>query len=46
MDLQYPLDEEKDINALAEVIENGAAGTVSKEQLMDWFEAHKIYLED
>ena len=46
MDLQYPLDEEKDINALAEVIENCAAGTVSKEQLMDWFEAHKMYLED
>lgn len=46
MDLQYPLDEAKDINALAEVIENCAAGTVSKDQLMDWFDAHKIYLDD
>lgn len=46
LDLQYPLDESTDINALAEVIESCAAGTVSKEQLMDWFEAHKIYLED
>lgn len=46
MDLQYPLDEGKDINALADVIENCAAGSVSKEQLMDWFETHKTYLED
>jgi len=46
MDLQYPIDEAKDINALAEVIESCAAGTVSKDQLMDWFDAHKIYLED
>ena len=46
MDLQYPHDEEKDINGLAEIIENCAAGTVTKEQLMDWFEARKVYLED
>ena len=46
MDLQYPLDEKKEVNALAEVIENCAAGSVSKEELIDWFEAHKIYLED
>ncbi len=46
MDLQYPLDETNNINALAEIIENCAAGAVSKEQLMDWFETHKFYLED
>lgn len=46
MDLQYPLDEENNINGLAEIIENCAAGSVTKEQLMDWFELHKIYLED
>lgn len=46
MDLQYPLDEEKDINALADIIENCAADAISQKQLMDWFEAHKIYLED
>jgi len=46
MDLQYPLDEENQVNAFAEVIDSCAAGAVSKEELMDWFEAHKIYLED
>ena len=40
------LDENKNINGLAEVIENCAAGNVSKVQLMDWFETHKTYLED
>jgi death-on-curing protein len=46
MDLKYPLDEEKDINGLAQIIENCAAGSVSRDVLMDWFENHKIYLED
>jgi death-on-curing protein len=46
LDLEYPLDEKKNINGLAEVIENCAAGNVSKVQLMDWFETHKSYLED
>ncbi len=46
MDLQYPLDEEHDINGLAEIIEDCAASNITKEQLMDWFDAHKIYLDD
>lgn len=46
LDLQYPLDEEKNINGLAEIIENCAAGCVSRDELMNWFESHKIYLED
>ena len=46
LDLQYPLDEEKNINGLAEIIENCAAGLVSRDELMNWFESHKIYLED
>ena len=46
IDLQYPIIEDKNINGLAEVIENCAAGSVSRDDLMDWFEAHKIYLED
>ena len=33
-------------NGLAEVIENCAAGSVTKEQLIEWFETHKVYLED
>ena len=46
MDLRYPIDEDKDINGLAEVIENCAAGNITKEQLMDWFEGHKSYLDE
>ncbi len=46
LDLEYPLDENRNVNGLAEVIENCAASKVSKDQLMDWFESHKAYLED
>ena len=46
LDLKYPLDEKKNINGLAEVIENCAAGKVTKDQLMEWFEAHKVEIED
>lgn len=46
LDLQYPIDEEKNINGLAEVIDNCAAGLVARDQLIDWFETHKIYLEE
>ncbi len=46
MDLSYPLDEDQDINGLAEIIESCAAGNVTKDQLMDWFENHKSYLEE
>ena len=46
MDLQYPLDEEQNINGLAQIIENCAASIVTKEQLVAWFELHKIYIEE
>ncbi len=46
LDLSYPLDEQKNINGLAEVIDSCAAGSVSRDQLMDWFESHKVYIED
>ena len=46
LDLEYPLDIEKDINGLAEVIDGCAASTVSKDELKEWFERHKVYLED
>lgn len=46
MDLNYPLDEEQDINGLAEVIEKCAASSITKVELMSWFELHKIYLDD
>jgi death-on-curing protein len=46
LDLEYPLDVKKDINGLAEVINGCAASTVSKDELKEWFERHKVYLED
>ncbi len=46
LDLDYLIDEEKNINGLAEVIESCAAGNISRDQLMNWFESHKDYLED
>ena len=45
-DLEYPLDEKKNLNALAEIIESCAAGHVTKEQLMDWFDDHKKMSND
>lgn len=44
--LRYPIDEEKDINAFAEIIENVAAGKCGKEELMNWFDNHKFKLEE
>ncbi len=44
-DLSYPLDEEKDTNSLAQIIDDCAAGNVTKEQLADWFELHKSKIE-
>lgn len=46
IDLEYPIDIEKDINALAEIIEACAASTISQDQLKDWFETHKVYLDE
>ncbi len=46
LDLRYPLDEDHDINALAEIIESCAAGSISKDQLIEWFDSHKVPHED
>ncbi len=46
MDLSYPLDEEKDINALADVIESCAASKLKIDDMKVWFETHKVYLDD
>ncbi len=42
LDLQYPKDKKLNVNSLAEVIENCAAGSVDKDQLIEWFDSHKI----
>ncbi|PIS11938.1 MAG: hypothetical protein COT73_01130 [Bdellovibrio sp. CG10_big_fil_rev_8_21_14_0_10_47_8] len=45
MDLSYPLDEKRDMNALADIIESCAAGNVTKDELIEWFDRHKSYLD-
>lgn len=46
MDLEYPLDIDKNINGLAEIIESCAASRINQNQLKDWFEIHKVYLDE
>lgn len=45
LDLRYPIDEENDIDALAEVIEACAAGSIDKDQMMEWFNLHKVTID-
>ncbi|MDZ4660043.1 MAG: type II toxin-antitoxin system death-on-curing family toxin [Pseudomonadota bacterium] len=46
MDLRYPLDEKKNVNELAEIIDNCAASKIGKEELINWFETHKVLIEE
>lgn len=46
LDLEYPVNIKKDINGLAEIIEAYAASKLSQNQLQDWFESHKVYLDE
>lgn len=46
MDLAYPINKEKDIDAFADIIDGCAASRISQNDLKEWFEQHKIYLED
>ncbi|MFM8316074.1 MAG: type II toxin-antitoxin system death-on-curing family toxin [Deltaproteobacteria bacterium] len=39
--LKYPIDKKQNFNALAEIIEDCAASNITKEVLVDWFDAHK-----
>ena len=41
-ELRYPIDEKKGTNALAMIVDDCAAGKVSKDALMDWFDSHKV----
>lgn len=43
-DLQYPAGSENEKSALGEIIEKCAAGEITKEELMTWFDVHKIEL--
>ena len=46
LDLGYPVDEEKGINGLAELIEDCASSSITLEQLKEWFELHKVYVDE
>lgn len=46
IDLEYPLDAEKDVNGLAEIIEGCSASSVTQDELKEWFELHKVYLDE
>ena len=44
-DLNYPINESTNDNALANVIEAVAISALSKHDLMEWFDRHKITVE-
>ena len=44
-DLQYPLKSKSKKSELAFIIEKCAASEIDKEELMDWFESHKVKLK-
>ncbi len=44
-DLKYPIDLDSGLNGLAKVIEDCAASLLSKEELMEWFDNHKVSIE-
>jgi death on curing protein len=43
-DLKYTINKTTGYNALAHVIDSCAASALSKEELMDWFDSHKVQL--
>ena len=44
LDLKYPLKEKNGKSALGNIIEGCAAGNVTKERLINWFDLHKVNL--
>lgn len=40
--LVYAIDAQHEYNALAEIVEKCGASQVSKEEMMSWFDAHKV----
>lgn len=45
-DLKYPIDLNTGFDGLAKVIEDCAASALSKEELMEWFDTHKVPFEE
>lgn len=45
-DLIYPENDEDEFSELAKIINHATASEITKDQLIDWFENHKIIFED
>lgn len=45
LDLKYPIHLQKNVNALAGMIEQCAAGNTNRDELILWFDGHKIKLK-
>ena len=45
-DLSYPKEEENGKCALANIIEQCAASEIGKEELIEWFDNHKIFISE
>lgn len=46
LDLQYPENDEESLSELALVVINTTASKMSKEELVEWFERHKVKFEN
>ncbi len=46
LDIDYPIDTKNEINGLASIIDQCASSNINQDQLKDWFDLHKIYLDD
>lgn len=44
--LNCPFNEDDDSNALADIIDACAASKISKEELIQWFDTHKVLTEE
>lgn len=45
LDLEYPLEPESEKNGLAEIIDACAASKISQDELKEWFDLHKVYID-
>ena len=46
IDIDYLIDTKNEINGLASIIDQCASSNIDQDQLKDWFDLHKIYLDD
>lgn len=45
-ELVYPLEESESINSLAELVDGAAASSISKDEMVEWFDRHKRLLDE